>query len=247
VITPEVQKVMKEKELSISEIELLQNCSFELNAIENMSKKEIYEILDYYSSNDYVQTRTSYHTYYGTVPYFGESDNTCVFESSVPITSNDIIWYCGRAKEFAEYVFSTQYNNSSTYAGQNIRFSYFLYGEKSPGIHEGVDVCNVVDNDCTIKSAHTGTILNRGGSYGIVQIDSSSGHTVTYMHMDTITTKPIAGVGLSIGHQSDVTGGDPIGEHLHFQVMDGDNTYIAPGGDYNLEADFPYYVMVWNL
>ena len=192
----------------------------------------------------------STHRYYGWIPYHGESVNYCDFDSIVPISTAAIQLYCDVSKRFAEHVFSTKYNESPTAAGQNIRFSYFLWGEvDGSSIHEGVDVSNVVNSTSDIKSAHAGTIGGvRGGSYGTIQIyDPTVNYTMTYMHMSNVTSLPSVSVGIVIGKQSNVTGGSPIGNHLHIQAEYGENYYIASASNSTLESSSTYYPMGYHI
>ncbi len=238
--------VMKEKGLTVEEINLLCNLSYSPKAIYIMSSKELNYILEAYS-DQLVSTRST-HTYYGTIPYFGEADNSCTFDSSIRITASAIDVYCTRAKQFAEFVFNTAYNNASSKNEQNIQFSYFLYGEADPGIHEGVDIRHNIDNHHSIRSAHIGTVGNSGGAYGVVQIyDEAIDSTITYMHMRYCTPASSVGLYQTIGQQSDVTDAEPIAEHLHIQVETGENYTIETGTNSVLESDFPYFVMTWNL
>lgn len=239
--------IAKEKGLSLQELSLLENTGLSYYEISKMPNEEIKDLL----SKINPQSTKSSHTYYGTIPYFGESDNSCTFDSVVPISTSAIQEYCEQAMDYAEYVFNRTYNYASTKAGQNIRFSYFLYGEYDPGDHEGVDVLDAYSSHRDVKSAHYGLVVGTlGGSLGTVQIyDYYSQSTITYMHMDINDNLSIGDtvyVGDIIGQQDDV--GTSNGNHLHTQVVYGTNTFIYPGtSDYTLGCNFPYYVLTWNI
>ena len=65
--------------------------------------------------------------------------------------------------------------------------------------------------------------------------------------MSNTTSNTTVSLSDSIGNQSDVTGGDPIGKHLHVQVETGYTQDIATGTNTTLESSLPYYVMAWNI
>ncbi|WP_028308621.1 hypothetical protein [Desulfitibacter alkalitolerans] len=71
---------------------------------------------------------------------------------------------------------------------QWVRFSYFLYGEAYPGIHEGLDVHDAVQSNREIRNATVGEVIGPiGGKHGIVKVyDDWLNETIVYMHMKNI-------------------------------------------------------------
>ncbi len=212
-----------------------------------MSKDELKWILSIYGIGD-IEIK-ALHAYNKPIPYFGsEPGEITYFDTKVHISDSSIQSYCDRAKSFAEFVFNRTYNNASTKEGQNIRFSYFLYGEAYPGVHEGLDVCDMLSATRSIKSATPGDIVGPvGGTLGQVRVwDDYLNETIVYLHMYNIPQSILNGT------KKDVKVAEIIGTqgkagassyHLHVQALDGKYTSstIPPGGDSVLESRIPYY------
>ena len=182
-------QVMKEKNLDGKSMTLLCNLSYDYEDIHKMSEKQINEILAYYKTDGGGATK-SVNPWTSAIPYFGsETGETTYFDSHVYLSTSAISGYCEDAMDFAEYVFNRTYNYASTKAGQNIRFSYFLYGEQTPGIHEGLDVVDKVSSGRKIKTATPGDIIMAplGAPYGQVRVYKDYiTETICYLHMKNI-------------------------------------------------------------
>ena len=240
-------EIIKEKELSEHQMKILGNLGFMLEDINKMAKDELIKVLSVYETDEF--GLKALHAYNKPIPYFGsEPGEITYFDTKVHISDSSIQSYCDRAMTFAEYVFSRTYNYSSTKAGQNIRFSYFLYGEAYPGVHEGLDVCDMLSSTRSIRSATPGEIVGPvGGTYGQVRVwDDYLNETIVYLHMYNIPqsilngTKKSVTVGENIGTQGKAGASS---YHLHVQALDGKYTKstIPPGGDDILESRIPYY------
>lgn len=154
--------------------------------------------------------------------------------------------------DFAEHVFDRTYNYATSKEKQNIRFSYFLYGETSPGVHEGLDVCDTVSSTRPIISATPGDIVGPiGGTYGQVRVyDDYLDETIVYLHLYNIPssilnkTKKEVSIKDQIGTQGKA-GADYY--HLHVQALDGlyDASKIPSGSDTTLSSRIPYYYITY--
>lgn len=247
------KKLIKDKNLDEKKMRILGNLGFTGDDIIRMPEEEINRVLSKYDVG-VEKTAASYTAYSKPIPYFGSNPGeTTYFESSVYVSDSAISSYCESAMDFAEYVFNRTYNYATTQGGQNIRFSYFLFGEKDPGIHEGLDVTDVNSATRTIRCATPGDIVGPiGGTYGQVRIyDSYLDETIVYLHMQDIPqtiinkTKTTTSVGDTIGNQGKA---GVASYHLHVQALDGRYTSstIPTGTDYVLSSRIPYwYITYW--
>ena len=245
-----IQRILKEKGLTIEQFNSLINMSNDIDDIIAMSNAEIADIF----SGTTTPPSKGLHTYYGNIPYFG-GDGSTAFDTSINISSTYIQNYCNLSKDFSEYVLNRTYNNASTYSSQNIRFSYYLFGEydnQIGGVHEGVDIHDANGSDRAIRSAHPGKIIGVGGTYGVVQVfDDFENWTVTYMHLDTsangYSVDDYINRGSNLGNQDNTGLPSTSGNHLHTQVVFGETTNTPSGQNMTLSSEFPYYVLTWYL
>lgn len=250
---PGMEEIRLEKNLTIEEMEMLYNLSIFPEQVAVMTEDELREILEPYTDTVPFSARSKS---VSNIPYFGqyESESATYFHDSVDTRTSAIQTYCDRSMIVAEHCFNTSYNFSSTRSGQNIAFSYNLWGELTGNVsHEGVDMVNKVDSHCDIHSATPGPVVGPvDGTYGQVRIyDRASDNTVVYLHMDGIPSwvkNKSYDVTLAdtIGYQSDA-GVDAI--HLHVQVQPGEYTatYLPSQSDYALSSMIPYGTLVWHL
>ena len=134
------------------------------------------------------------------------------------------------------------YKTTST---NGIAFNYFLYGEESPGIHEGVDVVkgsgenlyNIVEGKVVAKTNSTN--LSVLGVY-----DSVHDVTVFYMHMNIAAAVPAVGSEENFKKASLIGTEDNRGynipTHTHIQIQSGLKTTAASGQDTTLTFLKPY-------
>jgi len=251
-------QLLQKKNLTSKQMELLGNLGYTYNQISLMSKNELDKIISKYSdaTGELGIMATTYTAYTKPIPYHGSSPGeTTYFESSVYVSDDAIMGYCEDAMNVAEWVFSKAYNYASSQSTQNIRFSYFLFGEKSPGIHEGLDVQDQQETHRAISSATPGNVVGTpGGAYGIVKVyDPVLSETIVYMHMVNIPTALLNGTDKDItlnerlGYQGDAGLNDGR-YHLHLQALDGYWTGTVPLGDnYTLVSRIPYWYLNYHI
>lgn len=247
---------MADKKLSKKDMNLLGNLGFDYQEIGAMTKKQMDGLLAKYNQTVSGEVGIlAVNPWPNPIPYFGSNTGeTTYFHTRVYLSTSAISSYCEDSMDFAEYVFNRTYNYASTKAGQNIRFSYFLYGEQSPGIHEGLDVKDVNSSTRTIKSATPGDVVGPvGGTYGQVRIYQHDyiDETIVYLHMTVSPT-------ILNGTNTDITLGETIGNqgkagvdnyHLHAQALDGCYTEstIPTGTDTVLVSRIPYFYITFFI
>lgn len=248
------KKLSADKGLTVQELNTLENLGYTEVDIVNLSPAELKEILAKYSvSSGSDVSIMSTVTYTKPIPYFGSVPGAYTsFDSSVGISDAEISYYSEDSMTFAEFVFNRTYNYSTTQSGQNLRFSYFLYGETSPGVHEGVDVRDTVTYNRAVRAAAPGVIVGSvGGTYGLVSVYTTNMlETLNYQHLQSIPanvlnkTQPV-GVGTTIGNQGNAGTSD---YHLHIMALPGQWTGSIPtGSDTYLVSDMPYGYMTYYL
>ncbi len=189
--------------------------------------------------------------YLSSVLYFGGYNEYFVPAAYTAYINLYYVNYCLNA---VQEMFDLPYNYSSTEAGQNLRFSYYLFGEWGEcfdywGLHEGVDLQCKTDETREVKAIAPGQIvyINRSSKYLNVY-DPGLGVTYNYQHLSNIPYD------LSVGDEIETY--DPIGtqnssdKHIHVQVCNHTectNVHTGYDHDYNLECIIPYFYMIWYL
>ncbi|MBZ4688514.1 MAG: peptidase [Clostridiales bacterium] len=189
--------------------------------------------IDFSFIQTYYETPDNFHTNV----YVDEENPNETFHNDINIDLMD--WYVGMSEQAAMVMFDSP---------NNIKYSYYLYGEfdNNIGVHEGVDMKYTADSDRDIRAISKGEVIAVGGSYGKIAIyDSTENVTTFYLHCSQIdvTVGDTVNAGDIIGEQGSV---GASGAHVHFEVRAGKKTSPNTGTDLDLLSEEPYGYFLLN-
>ena len=240
---PDMHTVVARTDIPQKTINLLSNLGFNDQEIQHMTLTDIYEIIIPYALAAYAVP--SNYIYVPFVQYIGGNDE--YFHPNGHSGSTNMQREANYAKTIAEHSFSRTYNYATTQANQNIRFSYYLFGEfdASIGTHEGIDMVDQLQTNRTIMSTMPGQVIRKDATNGILVVyNSQLDISVAYMHLKINAN---LSVGSNVTQNTALGTQDKIladGRHLHIQVTDGRTTNVASGKDLTLTSVYPYNYLI---